>query len=80
MNETVVDVLFYLSKSYRLKIIQQVVDQAKVYYEELRNGGKNTRFKGKVSWIGHSLGTVISYDLLSRQLPLKKPTTARQKE
>jgi hypothetical protein len=24
-------------------------------------------FKGKVSWIGHSLGSVISYDILIRQ-------------
>ena len=25
------------------------------------------RFKGKISVVGHSLGTVISYDLLTRQ-------------
>ena len=77
MNETVVDVLFYMSKSYRVKIIQQVVDQAKLYYNEIYLNGLNKRFKGKVTWIGHSLGTVISYDLLSRQLPLKRAITAK---
>lgn len=34
-NETVVDILFYLSKSFRNKILQQVADEANKYYCEL---------------------------------------------
>jgi hypothetical protein len=34
-------------------------------FRDLINTDEN--FKGKVSWIGHSLGSVISYDILIRQ-------------
>ena len=70
-NETVVDILFYLSKQYRHKILSKVASEAKRFYEELYQEGNNPRFKGKVSWVAHSLGTAISYDLLARQWPNK---------
>lgn len=41
--------------------------QANEYYEELYQGGANKRFKGKVTLVAHSLGTVLAYDLLLRQ-------------
>eukprot|EP00347_Sterkiella_histriomuscorum_P000884 403374154 len=75
-NETVVDILFYLSKQYRHQILLKVASEAKKYYNELYQNGNNKRFKGKVTWIGHSLGTAISYDLLSRQWS-KKPQYQR---
>lgn len=34
-NETVVDILFYLSKQYRLQILKKVASEARRYYEEL---------------------------------------------
>ena len=71
-NETVVDILFYLSKTFRHQILQRVTDEAKKHFEEL---GKNSkRFKGKVALMAHSLGSVITYDLMMRQavpVPLK---------
>jgi surfactin synthase thioesterase subunit len=67
MNGTVVDILFYLSKAYRNKILKKVCDEANKYYIDLYKNGNNPRFKGKVSIVGHSLGTVITYDLLLRQ-------------
>ena len=69
-NETVVDILFYLSKQFRQRILQRVTDEARKHFFELSNNGENKRFKGKVSIVGHSLGSVISYDLLTRQWPL----------
>ena len=65
-NETVVDILFYLSKAYRHKIVKKVAEEADKHYADLYQDGKNPRFKGKVSFVGHSLGTVITYDLLLR--------------
>lgn len=65
-NETVVDILFYLSKGYRSKILQRIADEANNHYKFL---SKNPRFNGKVSFVGHSLGTVILYDILLRQNP-----------
>lgn len=72
INETCVDILFYLSKGFRTIILQKIVLEANKFYAELMQGGKNKRFKGKVAWVGHSLGTVITYDLLLRQIPKKK--------
>ena len=72
MNETVVDILFYLSKPFREKILRKIASEANKHYNDLYQDGTNTRFKGKVSIVGHSLGTVITYDLLTRQLMLPK--------
>lgn len=44
-------------------------DEAKKHYAEL---SKSKRFKGKVAIVAHSLGTVITYDLLTRQVPIVK--------
>jgi phospholipase DDHD1 len=66
INETCVDILFYLSKAYRPQILQRVADEARKYYDELHRGGQNKRFKGKVAVVAHSLGSVITYDLLLR--------------
>jgi hypothetical protein len=65
-NETVVDILFYLSKQYRRKILERVSTEAIKHFEELSQNGTNKRFKGKVAFVAHSLGSVISYDLLTR--------------
>ncbi|CDW79258.1 isoform a [Stylonychia lemnae] len=78
-NETVVDILFYLSQQYRTQILNKVAQEARTYYNELSQGGKNKRFKGKVTWVGHSLGTAISYDLLARQQPAK-PSLSRKSQ
>lgn len=72
MNETVVDILFYLSKPFRERILKKIADEANKYFNELYQDGNNPRFMGKVSIVGHSLGTVITYDLLSRQFILPK--------
>lgn len=66
INETCVDILFYLSKSYRPQILQRVADEARKHFNELSKNGKNKRFKGKVAFVAHSLGSVITYDLLLR--------------
>ena len=66
INETCVDILFYLSKQYRSQILQRVADEARKHYVDLYDSGKNKKFKGKVSIVAHSLGSVITYDLMMR--------------
>lgn len=72
MNETVVDILFYLSRNFREKILKKISQEANKHFNDLYQNGNNPRFKGKVTIVGHSLGTVITYDLLTRQLILPK--------
>ena len=60
------DILFYLSKGYRNKIVMQIVQESNKHFEFLTNEEKE-RFKGKVSYVAHSLGSVITFDLLMRQ-------------
>ena len=77
INQTGLDILFYLGKHYRPKILKRVVEEARKHYLDLFDNGKNKRFKGKVSIVAHSLGSVITYDLMTRQFPeywLYRPT------
>ena len=77
INQTGLDILFYLGKHYRPKILKRVVEEARKHYLDLFENGKNKRFKGRVSIVAHSLGSVITYDLMTRQFPeywLYRPT------
>jgi len=47
--------------------MQRVLEESRKFYKERDQEGQNPRFKGKVAFVGHSLGTVILYDLLARQ-------------
>eukprot|EP00349_Pseudokeronopsis_sp_Brazil_P002736 CAMPEP_0202962718 /NCGR_PEP_ID=MMETSP1396-20130829/6799_1 /ASSEMBLY_ACC=CAM_ASM_000872 /TAXON_ID= /ORGANISM="Pseudokeronopsis sp., Strain Brazil" /LENGTH=96 /DNA_ID=CAMNT_0049683467 /DNA_START=625 /DNA_END=915 /DNA_ORIENTATION=+ len=40
-NETAIDILFYMSKSYRQQILKRVAEEANKYYNELYQDGKN---------------------------------------
>ena len=61
---TVPDCLAYLNPRFRANILETVVEQCNRIFTKLAK--ENRRFKGKVSIIGHSLGSVISYDMLKR--------------
>ena len=62
---TVPDNLAYLNPRFRPRILETVMLQMNMIVTKLAL--EEPRFKGKVSIIAHSLGTVITYDLLSRQ-------------
>ena len=64
-DQTVPDALAYLNPRFRSNILETVVEQCNHIFVMLSR--KNPNFKGKVSIIGHSLGSVISYDMLKRQ-------------
>lgn len=65
MTDLALDVLLYQSTTYREHIIQTVLAECNRIYALFRK--RNPNFKGKVSLVGHSLGSAILFDILCRQ-------------
>ena len=65
VNDTLLDILFYTSPIYCQRILDTVVSEINRIYTLFCT--RNEDFKGKVSIIGHSLGSLITFDLLSNQ-------------
>ncbi|KAI3714750.1 hypothetical protein L6452_21709 [Arctium lappa] len=71
LSATVHDVLYYMSPIYCQDIIDSVSNQLNMlYYKFLK---RNPGYDGKVSLYGHSLGSVLSYDILCHQETLTSP-------
>ncbi|KAL9382373.1 hypothetical protein Peur_025408 [Populus x canadensis] len=71
LSATVHDVLYYMSPIYRQDIINAVSNQLnRLYLKFLK---RNPGYDGKVSLYGHSLGSVLSYDILCHQENLTSP-------
>jgi hypothetical protein len=66
-NETLLDVLFYTSPIFSQNIINQVANSLNKKYSMFLN--RNKEFNGRVSLAGHSLGSLILFDLLCHQNP-----------
>ncbi|XP_045489099.1 uncharacterized protein LOC110995995 isoform X2 [Pieris rapae] len=66
-NDTVLDVLFYTSPVFGQTIIDTVCNELNRVYGLFKK--RNPDFRGGVSLGGHSLGSVILYDLLGHQTP-----------
>ncbi|KAL0858442.1 hypothetical protein ABMA27_012318 [Loxostege sticticalis] len=64
-NDTVLDVLLYTSPVFCQTIIDTVCAELNRIYKLFKK--RNPLFKGEVSLGGHSLGSVILYDLLCHQ-------------
>ncbi|KAL0964233.1 hypothetical protein UPYG_G00321150 [Umbra pygmaea] len=76
-NETLLDVLFYNSPTYCQTILDTVALEINRIYALFMK--RNPDFKGGVSVSGHSLGSLILFDLLSNQKnssPLQRMPTA----
>ncbi|XP_044516787.1 phospholipase DDHD2 [Gracilinanus agilis] len=64
-NDTILDVFFYNSPTYCQTIVDTVASEMnRIYSLFLR---RNPNFKGGVSIAGHSLGSLILFDLLTNQ-------------
>jgi len=63
VNQVPTDLLFYLNPDHSKAILDEVVLQASYTYEKLKEKFPEV----KVSFIGHSLGSVILYDLLTKR-------------
>lgn len=71
-NDVVLDVLLYLTPNYCFEVLESVTDQINAVYGVFTKiNPKYLSRGGKFSLIGHSLGSVILWDLLS----LKKNST-----
>uniref|UniRef100_A0A671P158 SEC23-interacting protein-like n=1 Tax=Sinocyclocheilus anshuiensis TaxID=1608454 RepID=A0A671P158_9TELE len=64
-NETLLDVLFYNSPTYCQTIMDTVAFEINRLHSLFMQ--RNPDFKGRVSVAGHSLGSLILFDLLSNQ-------------
>lgn len=71
LSATVHDVLYYMSPIYCQAIIDSVSNQLnRLYLKFLK---RNPGYDGKISIYGHSLGSVLSYNILCHQETLSSP-------
>jgi hypothetical protein len=63
-NDNLMDVLFFMSPEHHDVIIDMVVSEMNFVVDRFR---KMTGFKGDVSIVGHSLGSIITWDILDNQ-------------
>ncbi|XP_047325127.1 phospholipase SGR2 [Impatiens glandulifera] len=71
LSATVHDVLYYMSPIYCQDIIDSVSNQLNRLYSKFLR--RNPGYDGKISLYGHSLGSVLSYDILCHQEHLSSP-------
>jgi hypothetical protein len=65
-NDTLMDVLYFMSPEHHDIIVDVVTNEMNVVVDKFR---RLTRFDGRISVIGHSLGSIIAWDILANQLP-----------
>jgi hypothetical protein len=71
-NNFVIDVLFYLTPEYHHRISTFVTKKLNHVYSKFLE--LNPNFKGNCSILGHSLGSVISFDILTSQIERQSNT------
>ncbi|KAK3699339.1 hypothetical protein LTR37_016491 [Vermiconidia calcicola] len=65
ITDLALDILLYQSPAYKDHISRIVLEECNRIYHLFME--RNPDFKGKVSFIGHSLGSAIMFDILCRQ-------------
>ncbi|GAM85650.1 hypothetical protein ANO11243_036570 [Dothideomycetidae sp. 11243] len=73
ITDLALDILLYQSPIYRDHITRIVVDECNRIYKLFSE--RNPSFKGKVSLVGHSLGSALMWDILCQQ-PADSSTTS----
>ncbi|KAL2911870.1 hypothetical protein HK105_208653 [Polyrhizophydium stewartii] len=82
VSDVILDVLLYLTPKYRQEMLRQVSAELNRVYKEYMT--RNPGFTGKVSIYGHSLGSLLAYDIVSHQHLVRdagaaaKPKTANR--
>ncbi|KAM4675700.1 triacylglycerol hydrolase DDHD2 [Discoglossus pictus] len=76
-NETLLDLFFYNSPTYCQTILNTVSDEMNRIYHLFQK--RNPTFKGCISVAGHSLGSLILFDLLTNQRDSTQSSNARAK-
>lgn len=65
LNSTISDAIFYKTPHHRAKIIDTVTSKMNTRYAALLGDSAGRFADARVSIVGHSLGSVISYDVLT---------------
>ncbi|XP_049572662.1 phospholipase DDHD2 isoform X2 [Syngnathus scovelli] len=65
-NDTLLDLFFYNSPTYCQTIVDTVVSEINRLHTLFKQ--RHPKFKGEISVVGHSLGSLILFDLLTNQL------------
>lgn len=60
-------VLLYMTPRYRQEMIKHVTEELNRIYRLFKT--RNPKFNGKVSIYGHSLGSLLAFDILCNQHP-----------
>ncbi|KAK7516011.1 DDHD domain-containing protein [Phyllosticta citriasiana] len=77
ISDLALDILLYQSPAYKGHISRIVVQECNRIYKLFK--GRNPNFKGRVSLVGHSLGSAIMFDILCRQKEERAPHGERQR-
>ncbi|EPZ34525.1 hypothetical protein O9G_001781 [Rozella allomycis CSF55] len=64
-SEILLDVLLYMSPAYSSVIVDTATEQLNNLYDLFVKA--NPHFKGKISFLSHSLGSVITFDIVTNQ-------------
>ncbi|KAM9456497.1 triacylglycerol hydrolase DDHD2 isoform 2-T3 [Clarias gariepinus] len=75
-NDTVLDLFFYNSATYCQTIVDTVASEINQLYRIFLQ--RNPQFTGAISVAGHSLGSLILFDLLTNQKTAAESTNAAQ--
>ncbi|CAG0889001.1 unnamed protein product [Cyprideis torosa] len=67
LNETLLDILYYTSPKYCQRIIDRVGSEMNRCYSLFLE--RHPDFTGSIAIAGHSLGSLISFDILNHQTP-----------
>ena len=78
ITDLALDILLYQSPAYKDHISRIVLDECNRIYHLFTE--RNPDFKGKISFIGHSLGSAIMFDILCRQDRQLHPSKRHRKD
>ncbi|KAI8835317.1 DDHD domain-containing protein [Chytridium lagenaria] len=65
VSDVALDVLLYMTPKYRQEMVKHVTDEMNRIYRTFMQ--RNPKFNGKVSIYGHSLGSLLAFDILCNQ-------------
>ncbi|KAF3046752.1 hypothetical protein E8E11_005109 [Didymella keratinophila] len=77
LTDLALDILLYQSPAYKGHISRIVVAELNRIYRLFKE--RNPTFKGRVSLVGHSLGSAIMFDILCLQRDAAKPRSGKQR-
>ncbi|KAK5169160.1 uncharacterized protein LTR77_006469 [Saxophila tyrrhenica] len=77
ITDLALDILLYQSPAYKDHISRIVLEECNRIYHLFME--RNPNFKGKISMIGHSLGSAIMFDILCRQDQQLHPSKQHRK-